>query len=90
MRLGPHVHPNSILTFHRYQVVVSGPLGVCAGSFMRELAYFYSPTPSFVVSSPASDENEQENPKCQAWFLLDNDVVQVASLPDIYRVFERC
>jgi DNA mismatch repair protein MLH1 len=22
--------------------------------------------------------------------LLDNDVVQVASLPDLYRVFERC
>jgi DNA mismatch repair protein MLH1 len=75
---------------------------------MRELAYFYSPAPLFVGLAPASDEDEQENMKSEAWriqnisfqamrkylaapkFLLDNDVVQVASLPDLYWVFERC
>lgn len=80
----------------------------CFGSFMRELAYFYSPAPLSVGLAPASDEDEQENLKSEAWriqnilfqamrkylaapkFLLDNDVVQVASLPDLYRVFERC
>ncbi|KAG1792786.1 histidine kinase-like ATPase [Suillus plorans] len=80
----------------------------CFGSFMRELAYFYSPAPLSVVSAAASDEDEQEKQKSEAWriqnilfhamrkylaapkFLLDNDVVQVASLPDLYRVFERC
>ncbi|KAG1885385.1 histidine kinase-like ATPase [Suillus subluteus] len=80
----------------------------CFGSFMRELAYFYSPAPLSVVSAPASDEDKQEKQKSEAWriqnilfhamrkylaapkSLLDNDVVQVASLPDLYRVFERC
>ncbi|KAG2151212.1 histidine kinase-like ATPase [Suillus bovinus] len=80
----------------------------CFGSFMRELAYFYSPAPLSVVSMPASDEDEQAKQKSEAWrvqnilfyamrkylaapkSLLDNDVVQVASLPDLYRVFERC
>ncbi|KAG1903457.1 histidine kinase-like ATPase [Suillus fuscotomentosus] len=80
----------------------------CFGSFMRELAYFYSPAPLSVVSAAASDEDEQEKQKSEAWriqnilfhamrkylaapkFLLDNDIVQVASLPDLYRVFERC
>jgi DNA mismatch repair protein MLH1 len=75
---------------------------------MRELAYFYSPAPLSIRLAPASDEDEQENLKSEAWriqnilfqamrkylaapkFLLDNDVVQVASLPDLYRVFERC
>jgi len=75
---------------------------------MRELAYFYSPAPLSVISTLASDEDQQEKRKAEEWriqnilfhamrkylvapkALLDNDVVQVASLPDLYRVFERC
>jgi len=73
---------------------------------MRELAYFYSPAPLSVVSAPDADEQAKrkaetwriQNILFQAMrkylaapkSLLDNDVVQVASLPDLYRVFERC
>ncbi|KAG0700603.1 DNA mismatch repair protein [Suillus ampliporus] len=35
----------------------------CFSSFMRELAYFYSPAPLSVVSASASDEDEQEQPE---------------------------
>ncbi|KAI6007865.1 hypothetical protein EDC04DRAFT_2582604 [Pisolithus marmoratus] len=74
----------------------------CFESFMRELAYFYSPA-SGVWSGDATGQG-----KSAAWqtehilfhalrkfliapkSLLDNDVVQVANLPDLYRVFERC
>ncbi|OAX31623.1 hypothetical protein K503DRAFT_805920, partial [Rhizopogon vinicolor AM-OR11-026] len=94
MRLGPQVHWESEQE--------------CFSSFMRELAYFYSPAPLSIVSASASDEDEQVKQKAEAWriqnilfhamrkylaapkSLLENDVVQVASLPDLYRVFERC
>ncbi|KAI6001571.1 histidine kinase-like ATPase [Pisolithus orientalis] len=74
----------------------------CFESFMRELAYFYSPASGVWSGDGAGQE------KSAAWqtehilfhalrrffiaprSLLDNDVVQVANLPDLYRVFERC
>ncbi|EGO03568.1 hypothetical protein SERLA73DRAFT_165231 [Serpula lacrymans var. lacrymans S7.3] len=83
----------------------------CFISFLRELAYFYSPGPLPVTpthdSEGPSDQNEARE-KSAKWqiqyilfptmrrylsppkYLLDRDVVQVASLPDLYRVFERC
>ncbi|KAG1798898.1 uncharacterized protein HD556DRAFT_1348759 [Suillus plorans] len=75
----------------------------CFCSFMREVAYFYSPAPLSVISVAASDEDEQDKQKYEAWRIQnilfhamrkylaapkDNDVVQVASLPDLYRVFK--
>jgi len=86
----------------------------CFSTFMRELAYFYSPSPSHFLSSLPSDESESDERRTQQakastrWqtehvlfhavrkflvaprSLLENDVVQVANLPDLYRVFERC
>lgn len=74
----------------------------CFESFMRELAYFYSPASGVWSGDGIGQE------KSAAWqtehilflalrkfliaprSLLDNDVVQVANLPDLYRVFERC
>ncbi|KIM42266.1 hypothetical protein M413DRAFT_444701 [Hebeloma cylindrosporum] len=73
----------------------------CFETFLRELAYFYIPTPT-----PTEDEKDQY--KAEKWqiqhimfpamrrylvppkSLLDRDVVQVADLPDLYKVFERC
>ncbi|EED84901.1 predicted protein [Postia placenta Mad-698-R] len=71
----------------------------CFETFLRELAYFYSEPKS------DDDKAEQQAVKWQIQHvlfpavakylvppksLLDRDVVQVASLPDLYRVFERC
>lgn len=73
---------------------------------MRELAYFYSPSPSHFI--PSISDGEHTQAKAATWqtehvlfqamrkflvaprSLLENDVVQVANLPDLYRVFERC
>ncbi|KIJ14511.1 hypothetical protein PAXINDRAFT_115810 [Paxillus involutus ATCC 200175] len=92
MRLGPQV---------RWQSEQD-----CLYTFMRELAYFYSPSPShFIPSMPTSDKTQEKSASWQTEHillqalrkflvapksLLENDVVQVANLPDLYRVFERC
>lgn len=67
---------------------------------MRELAYFYSPAPL-----PDRGSTTQKSVIWQTEHvlfqglrkflvapksLLDNDIIQVANLPDLYRVFERC
>jgi len=84
----------------------------CFASFIREMAYFYVPSPlsqttphmpDHSASSPQSDEEKAERwqiqhvlfPAMRRYLtaikdLLDNDVVQIASLPDLYKVFERC
>ncbi|EJD05496.1 DNA mismatch repair protein MutL [Fomitiporia mediterranea MF3/22] len=83
----------------------------CFGSFLRELAYFYSPgdlaTSTLGEGSEKAGEDDATK-KAERWqvehvlfptmrkyllpprTLLDRDVLQVASLPDLYRVFERC
>ena len=79
----------------------------CFETFLRELAYFYTPTPS-LLDPEAKDQEQQQQQKAERWqiqhvlfpamrryllapkSLLDRDVVQVASLPDLYKVFERC
>ncbi|PPR02265.1 hypothetical protein CVT24_011614 [Panaeolus cyanescens] len=93
MRLGPQVDWSSEME--------------CFDSFLRELAYFYTPIPS-----PLEDEslnpNDRSNYTAERWqiqhilfpamrrylvgqkSLLERDVVQVADLPDLYKVFERC
>ena len=73
----------------------------CFSSFLRELAYFYAPTPI----SNSQDSNSEKAlrwqiehslfPTLKKYFraprtLLDRDVIQIASLPDLYKVFERC
>jgi DNA mismatch repair protein MLH1 len=74
----------------------------CFETFLRELAYFYVPGPL----PPMDEDEEQEKAErwqiehvlfpCARQYLnapkslLDRDVVQVANLPDLYRVFERC
>lgn len=88
MRLGPQVNWTSEAE--------------CFDTFLRELAYFYIPTP------PVSEDPENEKYKAERWqiehvlfpairryllppkSLLDRDVVQIANLPDLYKVFERC
>ncbi|KAN0085797.1 hypothetical protein V8E55_006931 [Tylopilus felleus] len=78
----------------------------CFFTLMREIAYFYSPSPSHFTSSIPDGAHTQA--KAATWqtehvlfqamrkflvaprSLLENDVVQVANLPDLYRVFERC
>jgi DNA mismatch repair protein MLH1 len=78
----------------------------CFDTFFRELAYFYIPGPPFNSSSRTDEEQTEEKaekwqiehilfPAIRRYLsapktLLDRDVVQVASLPDLYRVFERC
>uniref|UniRef100_A0A8H8CGK4 DNA mismatch repair protein S5 domain-containing protein n=1 Tax=Psilocybe cubensis TaxID=181762 RepID=A0A8H8CGK4_PSICU len=127
MRLGPQVDWSSEME--------------CFETFLRELAYFYVPTPptpdpdeqeSGIVhdasskdlmngknpeAETAGDErdgkdnakpNEKDLYKSERWqiqhilfpamrryliapkSLLDRDVVQIANLPDLYKVFERC
>jgi len=92
MRLGPQVNWTSETD--------------CFDSFLRELAHFYVPGPLIPapnVRSSATDEEKAERwqiqhvlfPAVRKYLsapksLLDRDVVQVASLPDLYRVFERC
>ena len=76
----------------------------CFAFFLRELAYFYSPCPLPNPAQGHSDTGERRERwqiehslfPCMRKYLippkslLDRDVVQVASLPDLYRVFERC
>ncbi|KAF8067775.1 hypothetical protein FPV67DRAFT_1764987, partial [Lyophyllum atratum] len=81
----------------------------CFDTFLRELAYFYTPGATVVPASSllASDDDKAQE-KAERWqiqhvlfpamrrylaapkSLLDRDVVQAASLPDLYKVFERC
>ena len=76
----------------------------CFKTFLRELAYFYVPEPLIPDASETDKEHERavrwqiqhllfpamakylQPPKS----LLDRDVVQVALLPELYKVFERC
>ncbi|KAI0032604.1 DNA mismatch repair protein MutL [Vararia minispora EC-137] len=89
MRLGPQVNWTSE--------------DECLDSFLRELAYFYTPGPS-----PFTGEGKETDTKAERWQiehvlfpamrqylvppknLLDRDIVMVANVPDLYRVFERC
>ncbi|PFH48093.1 hypothetical protein AMATHDRAFT_6132 [Amanita thiersii Skay4041] len=75
----------------------------CFDTFFCELAHFYTPGPSL---TPEEDHQAQEKaekwqiehivfPALRRYLaapksLLDNHVVQIASLPDLYKVFERC
>lgn len=79
----------------------------CFESFLRELAYFYTPGPPLTPNSVDNEDDEAQE-KAESWqiqyvlfpamrrylaapkSLLDRDVVQIASLPDLYKVFERC
>jgi len=89
MRLGPQVNWTSERD--------------CFDSFLRELAYFYVPGPLVPTSQLPNDQEKAAQwqiqhvlfPAMRRYFLapkslLDRDVVQVASLPELYRVFERC
>ncbi|KAI0264750.1 DNA mismatch repair protein MutL [Gloeopeniophorella convolvens] len=99
MRLGPQVNWTSEQE--------------CFGTFLRELAYFYTPGPGPLAAEETRSDNtegadgrpEETSEKWQIEHvlfpamkrylvppksLLTRDVVQVASLPDLYRVFERC
>ncbi|PIL27589.1 hypothetical protein GSI_10740 [Ganoderma sinense ZZ0214-1] len=78
----------------------------CFESFLRELAFFYVPEPLLPDPSTDEEAQESEKamlwqiqhvlfPAMARYLvppktLLDRDVVQVADLPDLYRVFERC
>ncbi|KAI6131443.1 histidine kinase-like ATPase [Pisolithus croceorrhizus] len=74
----------------------------CFESFMHELAYFYSPASGVWSGDGIGQEKSAAWQTEHILFhalrkfliaprsLLDNDVVQVANLPDLYRVFERC
>lgn len=76
----------------------------CFETFLRELAYFYVPEP-LVLDAAEVDETSEAAMRWQIQYvlfpamarymlppktLLDRDVVQVANLPELYRVFERC
>ncbi|KAF8340115.1 histidine kinase-like ATPase [Amanita rubescens] len=92
MRLGPQVD---------WQTEIE-----CFNTFFRELAYFYTPGPSLVENGDTEQEEAQEKaerwqiqhilfPAMRRYLqapksLLDRDVVQIACLPDLYKVFERC
>ncbi|KAF8189866.1 histidine kinase-like ATPase [Mycena galopus ATCC 62051] len=93
MRLGP-------------QVVDWNSEMECFETFLRELAYFYVPGPLCSSETETEEEKAQEKaerwqiqhivfPSLRRYLaapkaLLDRDVVQIASLPDLYKVFERC
>ncbi|PVG01895.1 DNA mismatch repair protein MutL [Serendipita vermifera] len=85
----------------------------CMSSFLRELAYFYTPdtqrSPSRDDSGDSGGDSGMDGaekaarwqiqhilfPAMRKYFvppksLLDREVVQIANLPDLYRVFERC
>ncbi|TCD68743.1 DNA mismatch repair protein [Steccherinum ochraceum] len=78
----------------------------CFSTFLRELAYFYVPEPLLPEASPDEDSEGVGKavawqiqhalfPAFSRYLvppktLLDRDVVEVANLPDLYRVFERC
>ncbi|KAJ6631150.1 DNA binding protein [Mycena sp. CBHHK59/15] len=88
MRLGPQVDWNAEQA--------------CFASFLRELALFYVPGP---LCAAATEEAQDRAERWQIQHvvfpalrryvaaprtLLDRDVVQIASLPELYKVFERC
>ncbi|KAJ7755378.1 histidine kinase-like ATPase [Mycena maculata] len=75
----------------------------CFETFLRELAYFYVPGPLCSTATPETDAEKAERwqiqhvvfPALRRYVaapksLLDRDVVQIASLPELYKVFERC
>ncbi|EFP77512.2 uncharacterized protein PGTG_03468 [Puccinia graminis f. sp. tritici CRL 75-36-700-3] len=77
----------------------------CFSSFLRELAFFYTPSSLPLESMSeeqiqATDEDEKEQlkqlifPSMKRYLAppsdLRNDVKQVTSLPELYKVFERC
>ncbi|EIM82138.1 DNA mismatch repair protein MutL [Stereum hirsutum FP-91666 SS1] len=83
----------------------------CFDTFLRELAYFYTPGPTLSPSDVAVDDEKLLKPKevqAERWqiqhtlfpamrrylsapkSLLARDVVQVADLPNLYKIFERC
>ncbi|KAI1798126.1 DNA binding protein [Ganoderma leucocontextum] len=78
----------------------------CFESFLRELAFFYVPEPLLPGANMDDEARKAEKamlwqiqhvlfPAMARYLvppktLLDRDVVQVADLPDLYRVFERC
>lgn len=76
----------------------------CFESFLRELAYFYAAA-NPIDDAKGNEESSERAERWQIEHtifpcmrrylqapksLLERDVVQVASLPDLYRVFERC
>lgn len=77
----------------------------CFETFLRELAYFYVPEPLVPDDAGDVDKAQEPAVRWQILHvlfpamakymyppktLLDRDVVQVANLPELYRVFERC
>ena len=77
----------------------------CFKMFLRELAYFYVPEPLLPGEVSDTDKANEAALRWQIQHvlfpamakymrppksLLDRDVVQVANLPELYRVFERC
>jgi DNA mismatch repair protein MLH1 len=97
-----HKHP---LNFLPYFQVDWTDEERCFESILRELAYFYIPGPldGTPASPEETEESKAERwqiehilfPAMRKYLvppksLLERDVVQVASLPDLYRVFERC
>lgn len=76
----------------------------CFEGILRELAYFY--TPSATPGATADPDSEQEKserwqiehvlfPAFRKYLvptssLLARDVVEIADLPELYKVFERC
>ncbi|TFK49460.1 DNA mismatch repair protein MutL [Heliocybe sulcata] len=76
----------------------------CFETFLRELALFYVPGPLIIESTDGDPDEEKAErwqvehvlfPSLRRYLrppktLLDQDIVQVANLPDLYRVFERC
>ena len=77
----------------------------CFESILRELAYLYVPGPlDGTPATPEETEGSKAErwqiehvlfPAMRKYLvppksLLERDVVQVASLPDLYRIFERC
>jgi len=80
----------------------------CFETFLRELAFFYSPRPFDDTEGEPEEETESSKEVAhQLWqlehvlfpalrrtlwprSLSERDVSQVANLPDLFRVFERC
>ena len=77
----------------------------CFKMFLRELAYFYVPEPLLPGTTSTAEQAAEPALRWQIQHvlfpamarhmqapksLLDRDVVQVANLPELYRVFERC
>ena len=76
----------------------------CFHSILRELAYFYVPGPG-PGQDEKHDKEQQKSERWQIEHvlfssfrkylvptrsLIDRDVIEVASLPELYKVFERC